>query len=700
MPTVPLDEVTSALNSWGARFAEIAGSMLVQSTVVAVVLLVTVWACSRTRAALRYGLLMLIPVKLLLPTSLSFPTGWAYWVQEPGPHKQAEPLYAHTVSGSVENRTERVTTTALSAEGVLFLLWISGMGILSALIVGRYRQVARLTGTPASPELERELDACRAQMGVRRTLRLKMSTTCASPAVSGLLKPVILIPNGLAEKLTPAQLRHVLLHELAHVKRGDLWVNHLQVAQQVLHWFNPLLWVANSVTRRVREEAVDDLVMARLGAEAPNYPATLVSVARMAFVQPPLRLGFVGIMESKAALKRRVTRLVQNPIGPMVGLGWARTGLIVATAAVLLPMARPSSGDKAMGQRQQTAKTGSRGEDGSRIELAAPTRLEFLRALQAQGMTYEQFREKFVGNRVLKPGELEEIARKWMAAQKGAPTNSAPSTVARIVIQHIGPAQASDEEIRARIGAKEGEPLSRTQVDADVRSLYATGLFSNVRVAQEPSAERTILTYVVQDRPRLEKIVFEGNTKIGDADLLEKLVCRVGDPLDERKLFNDTQTIQNIYQRLGFSDAGVKYRVSNDEKAGKSTVTFEIRTRDDANANQSPTFSPDARAFVMEKTVTVWDVASGRKLQTLPADTNRIPFRSVAFSPNGRLVSSGNTIIGWDAPNSNEVTTSEPQSNVIRSVTFSPDGKWLILTNSNGTPTLWELAPRRIAPRN
>lgn len=86
-------------------------------------------------------------------------------------------------------------------------------------------------------------------------------------------------------------------------------------------------------------------------------------------------------------------------------------------------------------------------------------------------------------NRALKPGELEDIARKWLATQQGAPTDSAPSTVARIVIQHIGPAQVSDEHLRARIGAKEGEPVCRTQVDAGVRSLYATGLFSNVRVA-------------------------------------------------------------------------------------------------------------------------------------------------------------------------------------------------------------------------
>jgi outer membrane protein insertion porin family len=122
--------------------------------------------------------------------------------------------------------------------------------------------------------------------------------------------------------------------------------------------------------------------------------------------------------------------------------------------------------------------------------------------------------------------------------------------VRRIVIKHIGPAVAPDDQIKAKIGAKVGTPFTATQADADVRNLYATGLFANVRVAQERTSEGTALTYVVQERPRLAEIAFEGNTKIGDAELREKLASRVGEPLDERKLFADAQTVQEAYRRL------------------------------------------------------------------------------------------------------------------------------------------------------
>jgi beta-lactamase regulating signal transducer with metallopeptidase domain/WD40 repeat protein len=685
MPTAPFNHLTVALNSWGARFGETAGRMLLQSMVVAVVLLGVAWACSRTRAAFRYALLMLIPVKLLLPPSLSFPTGWAYWLQTPIPHTQSQPPRVAVINGVVQaNRTEPAAAPALSRDAVILLVWVAGVGVLAALILGRYRKVARLKGTPASAEWQRELDACRARMGVRRSLRLETSSTCASPAVCGLFRPVILIPTALAEKLTPQQLRHVLLHELAHVRRGDLRVNHLQVILQVLHWFNPFLWWANAVIRRVREEAVDDLVMARLGAEAPSYPATLVSVARMAFARPALGLGFIGVMESKAALKRRLTRLVRNPVAP-VELGWARTGVILAMAAVLLPMARPSSSDKATGQEQPGAETGSRGEAGSGIDLPASIRSEFVRALQAQGITYQHFHDKFVGNRVLKPGEMEDIARKWLADQKSAPTSSTPNTVAGIMIRHIGPATVPDEQIRARIGTKAGAPVNRSQVDADVRSLYATGFFYNVRVVEERNPKGTVLVYVLQEKPRLNRIAFEGNTKVSDQALHEKLASRVGEPLDERTVFNDAQALHGIYQRLGLPDTVVKYKITNDEKTGRSAVTFEIKEKVGQGSHEAPDRPTAARRTASEGNVNLWDVAHGRKLESLPVNTNGAPL--FAFSPDGRVAATGQTIRIWDA-SGKAITTAGAHSNAIISVTFSPDGRMV----AGGKPIkLWDL---------
>ena len=79
-----------------------------------------------------------------------------------------------------------------------------------------------------------------------------MSDRPISPAVCGLWKPTILLPRALLDKLTPLQTQAVLLHELGHVKRGDLWANHLQTALQILYWYNPFLWLANALIAKAK----------------------------------------------------------------------------------------------------------------------------------------------------------------------------------------------------------------------------------------------------------------------------------------------------------------------------------------------------------------------------------------------------------------------------------------------------------------
>src|SRR5690606_8191191 len=74
--------------------------------------------------------------------------------------------------------------------------------------------------------------------------RLRETALVESPAVFGLFRPCLLLPHGFAERLEPHEIRHVLLHEAAHLKRRDLVVNWLMALAQAIHWFNPLVWLA------------------------------------------------------------------------------------------------------------------------------------------------------------------------------------------------------------------------------------------------------------------------------------------------------------------------------------------------------------------------------------------------------------------------------------------------------------------------
>ncbi len=150
--------------------------------------------------------------------------------------------------------------------------------------------------------------------------------------------------------------------------------------------------------------------------------------------------------------------------------------------------------------------------------------------------------------------------------------------VAKIIITNIGPQAVSDDLIRANIHVKVGDVYIRTSVDKDVLNLYGTGFFYNIQVTDQLTDRGVILTYMLEGKLRLTGINFEGNTKFSNAKLLKKVSSKIGEPLDERKLFNDSQEIEKQYEKSGYTHTKVKYELVNiDRDAGRAGVTFTVQ---------------------------------------------------------------------------------------------------------------------------
>ncbi len=149
--------------------------------------------------------------------------------------------------------------------------------------------------------------------------------------------------------------------------------------------------------------------------------------------------------------------------------------------------------------------------------------------------------------------------------------------VAKIEIKHIGPQSVSDDLIRANIRIKPGDPYLRAAIDEDVRTLYATGQFYDIRVTDESTPNGVVLTYVVQANPRLVSIKLQGNKKYNDSKLLKKITSKVGEPLNERKLFTDRQEIEKMYQKAGYPGTTAEYSIGIEEVTGRASVTFNIK---------------------------------------------------------------------------------------------------------------------------
>ena len=163
-----------------------------------------------------------------------------------------------------------------------------------------------------------------------------------------------------------------------------------------------------------------------------------------------------------------------------------------------------------------------------------------------------------------------------LAAQNAEKPDRPVRKVVKIELKHIGPPAASDSLILANIRVKEGEPYLPISVDDDVRNLYSTGYFKNIRVDEKAVEGGINLTYVLQGKLLLTDIKLAGNKELSGTKLRKKITSKVGEPLDEQKLFLDAQEMQKLYQKSGYQKTRVEARVTPDENTGRGVATFEI----------------------------------------------------------------------------------------------------------------------------
>jgi beta-lactamase regulating signal transducer with metallopeptidase domain len=332
-------------------------AMLWQVTLVVVVLaLVDRWLADRVRAVVRYALWMLVLVKLVLPPALSLPTSPAYWLTMspsvvPAPVTATSLNRLDLVDGDAPLLSGSEPPNSLAAPRTspatwAFLTWLAGCALGTGLLLTRSARMHRLLRTlPRHPiphaELAPALTEAARTLGVRRPPRLLLTDVLPGPSVAGLLRTAVILPAGLPTTLTTTQLRGVLLHELAHVRRRDLWINAAQAWLQVLYWWHPAVWYANARLRLVREEATDETVVAALAGGNESYAETLVHVARNLVQRRTFVLGMLGILESRQALRSRIERILNCQAGALAGarLGKAGWRACVALGLALLPLA-------------------------------------------------------------------------------------------------------------------------------------------------------------------------------------------------------------------------------------------------------------------------------------------------------------------------------------------------------------------------
>ncbi|MGB2861769.1 MAG: M56 family metallopeptidase, partial [Sedimentisphaerales bacterium] len=230
----------------------------------------------------------------------------------------------------------------VSLRRVLPVLWLAG-----AVVIGTYLLMSNFAlwrivkrDRPLVKQAMLELfEECKAQMGVQSLVAVVPSNQIRSPGLFGFVRPRLLLPLEMLDTATSEEMRYVFLHELAHLRRHDIYFGWLTSLLQVLHWFNPLVWFAFYRMRADRELACDALVLARTQKEeSQEYGQAIVGLVRRFSRSRPLP-AMAGILESKSQLKRRITMITQFKKN---SYQWSPLAviLIIILACVSLPDAR------------------------------------------------------------------------------------------------------------------------------------------------------------------------------------------------------------------------------------------------------------------------------------------------------------------------------------------------------------------------
>ncbi len=160
------------------------------------------------------------------------------------------------------------------------------------------------------------------------------SPVLGEPGVFGLLSPVLILPEGICERLTPEQLDAVTAHEMCHVRHSDNVTAALHMAVETVFWFHPLLWWIGKRMVEEREQACDEEVL-RMGHQPRTYADAILCICKL-YVQSPL-VCVAGVAGPN--LKRRIVAIMHSKTG--LKLGWERKAVlaICAAAALAAPIA-------------------------------------------------------------------------------------------------------------------------------------------------------------------------------------------------------------------------------------------------------------------------------------------------------------------------------------------------------------------------
>ena len=347
-----------------ASSAPALGNHLWQSTLCLVIAVLLTLLLRKNHARARYGLWLAASVKFLIPFSLLVALGshlarpraappvesGFYSAMEEVSQPFRQPA-AHAIAPIVRSTTPPHPVYLLP--GILAVAWFCGFVVVLSIWYARWRRISAKVREAVPLRDGREVEALRRAeraAGVRRPLKLLMAPGSLEPGIFGIVRPVLVWPEGISERLDDAHMEAILAHEVCHVRRHDNLAAAIHMVVEALFWFHPLVWWLGARLVEERERACDERVL-ELGNERQVYAESILKTcefcveAALACVSGvtggDLKERMVSIMTQRGARKLDFRR---KAFLSAVGLG------VLALPVVFGLASAPQSGQSSQSQ--------------------------------------------------------------------------------------------------------------------------------------------------------------------------------------------------------------------------------------------------------------------------------------------------------------------------------------------------------------
>lgn len=252
--------------------------------------------------------------------------------------KDSLPATITSISTPLAIQTQQQPT--LTTAAWLMVLWGStACAMLSwfAWIHIQFRRRLRSATRVVDDALLINLEKLRRAACVRQDVRYFVTDEISSPAVWGILRPCLLLPSDFSQIYSPKQIEWIVLHEFAHIRHGDLWIALFQRLVQMLHVFNPAIWLANGMINRLREYACDDAALLATDASRRDCGGALLRAVEASQVRPATLAPALGIFRPGRVFRNRLIRILDTKRRVHGRMPLHVTGALILLAALVLP---------------------------------------------------------------------------------------------------------------------------------------------------------------------------------------------------------------------------------------------------------------------------------------------------------------------------------------------------------------------------